>query len=94
MTISLFQKINSQTGYPLIEKLIDSEDFDDINAAFEVGYHELYAISSQKKGFRTKRDVKRAMRSLELCMELFSELLAIKYELQKEFDDAQAKDKK
>jgi len=73
-----------QAGYPVVEKLIDIEDFDAINLAFEDAYAQLYDISRRKKGFKTQRDVKRAMRALELTLELFRELLAIKYLLQEE----------
>lgn len=80
-----------QAGYPTVEKLIDTEDFDAINLAFEDAYAELHDISKRKKGLRTKRDVKRAMRALELTLELFRELLAIKYRLQEEFAKGKGK---
>ena len=73
-----------QMGYPVVEKLIDTEDFGPINQAFENAYSELYAISKKKKGFGIKKDVSRAMRALELTLDLFRELLAIKYKLQEE----------
>ena len=73
-----------QTGYPYVEKLIETEQFDDINRAFENAYADLYEISRRKKGFKTKKDVKKAMRALELTMDILRELLAIKYRLQEE----------
>ena len=78
-----------QAGYPMVEKLIDTEEFDEINEAFEAAYAELYDISKKKKGFKTQRDAKRAMRALELSLELFRELLAIKYRLQEELAKSQ-----
>lgn len=73
-----------QAGYPAIERLIDTENFDQINAAFETAYNELYDISKRKRGIKTQREAKKAMKALELTMELFRELLAIKYRLQEE----------
>lgn len=73
-----------QAGYPAIERLIDTEEFEEINAAFETAYAELYDISKRKKGIKTQREAKKAMKALELTMELFRELLAIKYRLQEE----------
>lgn len=74
-----------QAGYPFIEKLIDTEDFDAINLAFEDAYAELYEVSRRKKGFKAKSDTKKVMRAMELTMDLLRELLAIKYRLQEEF---------
>lgn len=74
-----------QAGYPNVEKLIDTEDFDAINLAFENAYAELYEVSRHKKGFRAKSDTKKVMRAMELTMDLLRELLAIKYRLQEEF---------
>lgn len=68
-------------GYPAIERLIDTEDFSEINGTFEHAYSELFDISKKKRGLKTQRDAKRAMRSLELTLELLRELLAIKYHL-------------
>lgn len=73
-----------QAGYPAIEKLIETEDFDEINQVFESAYGELLEISRRKKGLKTQREAKKAMRSLELTMELLRELLAIKYRLEEE----------
>lgn len=68
-------------GYPAVEKLIETEDFKDINEAFEAAYEELIIIQKRKKGLKTQRDSKRIMRALELTMELLRELLAIKYRI-------------
>lgn len=68
-------------GYPAVERLIETEDFKDINEAFESAYEELIIIKKRKKGLKTQRDSKRIMRALELTMELLRELLAIKYRI-------------
>jgi len=81
-----------QAGYPAVEKLIDTEDFDSINSAFETAYTELDQIAKTKKGLKTQREAKKAMKSLELTLDLFRELLAIKYKLQEQAaKDAQKK---
>ena len=73
-----------QSGYPAIEKLIDTEDFTELNDAFEAAYGDLFELSKHRKGLKSQRDAKKAMRTLELTMELLRELLAIKYRLQEE----------
>lgn len=73
-----------EAGYPAVEKLIDTEDFSELNTAFEAAYEELLKMSKHKKGLKTQRETKKAMRSLELTMDLLRELLAIKYRLQEE----------
>lgn len=80
-----------QAGYPAVEKLIDTESFDDLNEAFESAYAELFEISKKRKGLKTRRDAKKAMKALELTLDLFRELLAIKYKLQEEAEKAQKK---
>ena len=69
-------------GYPRVEKLIDTEDFSEINGAFEDAYAKLAEIDRQKKGLKKGRDAKKVMKSMELVMDLFRDLLAIKYQLQ------------
>ena len=83
-----------QAGYPEVERLIDSEDFDELNEAFESAYAELNGLGKKKKGMKTQREVKKAKRALELTLDLFRELLAIKYRLQEEMEAEQAKKKR
>jgi hypothetical protein len=80
-----------QAGYPAVERLIDTEDFDELNETFEMAYEELFEISKKRKGLKTRRDAKKAMKALELTLDLFRELLAIKYKLQEEAEKAQKK---
>lgn len=80
-----------QMGYPAVEKLIDTEDFNELNAAFEAAYGELVLITKRKKGLKTQRDAGKIMRSLELTMELLRELLAIKYRIQEDAKKQKAK---
>ncbi|PIU58416.1 MAG: hypothetical protein COS89_00495 [Deltaproteobacteria bacterium CG07_land_8_20_14_0_80_38_7] len=72
----------SSAGYPEIELLIDSEDFNEVNEQFQCSYNKLEKISKQKKGLKKSREAKHAMNSIELVMDLFRELLTIKYQLQ------------
>lgn len=80
-----------QAGYPAVERLIDTENFEELNETFEAAYAELFEISKKRKGFKARRDAKKAMRSLELTLDLFRELLAIKYKLQEQAEKAKKK---
>lgn len=71
-------------GYPRVEKLIDSEDFDEINRSFQQAYTGLEKIAKEKRGLGKGKEAKKAMRALEKCSELLKELLQIKYRLQEE----------
>ncbi len=68
-------------GYPRIEKLVESEDFDAVNKSFGSTYEELQKISKQKSGLGKGKLAKKAMRAYELAMDLFKELLKLKYQM-------------
>jgi len=68
-------------GYPRIEKLIETEDFDAVNKSFGKSFDELEKISKQKSGLGKGKAAKKAMRSYELTMDLFKELLKLKYQM-------------
>jgi len=70
------------SGYPEIEHLIDTEDFSEVNQKFKEAYDNLEEIASHKRGLKKSRDAKKAMKAMELVMDLFRELLTIKYRLQ------------
>lgn len=78
-------------GYPAIERLIDSENFDEINGIFESAYNELASLAKIKRGLKKSREAKKAMLSIELMMNLFKELLEIKYKLQEMIKRSQIK---
>ncbi len=80
-----------QAGYPAVERLIDTEQFDEINAAFEGAYAELQEGIKRKRGLKTQKEAKKAMKALELTLDLFRELLAIKYRLQEQIAAQQQK---
>ena len=81
-------------GYPAVEKLVDSEEFAEINKAFEVAYTALDEINRKKRGLKKGRDAKKAMKAIEHAVDLFKELLEIKYRLQDMFDQAGKRKKK
>lgn len=82
---------SSPQTYPAVEQLIDSEDFSHINEVFSQAYGELTEIAHKKGGFGKSRDAKKVMQSLELTMDLFRELLEIKYSLKAAQQKAQKK---
>jgi hypothetical protein len=68
-------------GYPRIEKLIETEQFDEVNKNFGNAYEELQKISKSKSGLGKGKSAKKAMRAYELTMDLFKELLKLKYQM-------------
>jgi len=69
------------SGYPRIERLIDTEDFDPINKSFAAAYGELEKIARQKAGLGKAKLAKKAMRAYELVMDVLKELLKLKYQM-------------
>lgn len=69
-------------GYPAVEDLIESEDFNQINDTFEKAYQGLETLAKTTGGLKKSREARKAMKSIELVMDLLRELLAIKYKLQ------------
>jgi len=69
-------------GYPRVEKLIETEEFAEVNEAFETAYAELGDVVSKSRSIKKGKDAKKAMKAMELTMDLFRELLEIKYQLQ------------
>jgi len=78
-------------GYPEIERLIETEDFTDINEIFKNAYEKLDEVAKHKRGLKKSRDARKAMKAIELVMDLFRELLTIKYRLQDIIAAQQAK---
>ena len=69
-------------GYPRVEKLIETEDFVEVNEAFEAAYADLGSLVSKSRSIKKSKGAKKAMKAMELTMDLFRELLEIKYQLQ------------
>ncbi|MBL7685115.1 MAG: hypothetical protein JNK65_03655 [Deltaproteobacteria bacterium] len=83
----------STTGYPRIERLIDTEDFDPVNKSFTEAYAELEKVARQKAGLGKAKQAKKAMRAYELSMELLKELLKLKYQMMEAFKQQEAQKK-
>lgn len=77
-------------GYPRIEKLIESEDFEGINKSFAKAHEELSEIAKTKQGLGKGKSAKKAMKAYELTSDLFKELLRLKYQM---IDDMKGKAK-
>ncbi len=69
-------------GYPGVEALIESEQFDAVNETFEKAYAQLEEMCRKRGGFGRSRNARKAMRAIETVMDLLRELLSIKYRLQ------------
>jgi len=69
------------SGYPRIERLIDTEEFDPINKSFAAAYGELEKVARQKAGLGKAKMAKKAMRAYELVMDILKELLKLKYQM-------------
>jgi hypothetical protein len=78
-------------GYPAVERLIDTEDFSEINQIFEKAYKDLDQVARSKRGLKKSREAKKAQRSIELVMALFKELLEIKYRINAMLKQASAR---
>jgi hypothetical protein len=68
-------------GYPRIEKLVETEKFDEVNASFGKAYEELQQIAKAKSGLGKGKAAKKALKAYELTMDLFKELLRLKYQM-------------
>ena len=68
-------------GYPRIEKLIETEKFNEVNASFGKAYEELSQIAKSKSGLGKGKSAKKALRAYELTMDLFKTLLKLKYQM-------------
>lgn len=68
-----------QPRYPAIEKLLEAEDFTELNAHYAAAYAELEKVAKQK-GMGKARDAKKAMKALERVADLMNYLLKLKYE--------------
>lgn len=78
-------------GYPSIERLMDTEDFSTVNDTFAAAYGELTQTAKVKRGLKKSREAKKAMLAIELTMNLFKELLEIKYKIAEMLKRSQTK---
>lgn len=82
ITPSARAQAGGSTGYPRVEQLIETEDFVEVNEAFEVAYADLGDLVGKSRSIKKGKDAKKAMKAMELTMDLFRELLEVKYQLQ------------
>lgn len=78
-------------GYPRIEKLVETEKFDEVNASFAKAYEELEKIAKSKSGLGKGKAAKKALKAYELTMDLFKELLRLKYQMMQAAEKAEKK---
>lgn len=78
-------------GYPRIEKLIETEKFDEVNASFAKAYEELEQIAKSKAGMGKGKSAQKAMKAYELTMDLFKTLLKLKYQMIEAEEKSQGK---
>lgn len=72
----------SQLGYPIIEKLIDSEDFSKVNKTMSASYDTLERMLKQKTGgLKKQKMVREALKAYDLTIDLIRDLLKAKYEI-------------
>ena len=73
---------DADLGYPQIEALLESENFETINNSFALGYEKLEKIKSDRSGgLKKQKAAQKAMKAYELTTELINELLQIKYQI-------------
>ena len=71
-------------GYPQIEKLLESEDFERINKSFAAAYAALEKVKKDRAGgLKKQKAAQKAIQAYELTTELINELLQVKYQLAK-----------
>ncbi len=68
-------------GYPLIEKLIESEDFTKVNLSMSQSYDTLERMLKQKGGLKKQKALRQAIKAYDLTIDLIRFLLKTKYEL-------------
>lgn len=71
--------------FPALERLMETEEFDDLNRTFIEAYDTLEKISlaknATKSGIEKKRSARKIMRALELTMNLLRDFLQVKDDL-------------
>lgn len=69
-------------GYPLIEDLLENENFGRINKSFADGFNRLQTIfTDSSAGLKKQKEARKAMEAYELTTGLIRELLGLKYQI-------------
>lgn len=73
---------SSVLGYPVMEQLLETEDFGAVNQSFAAAYDKLEKIMNDRSGgLKKQKEAEVAMHAYELTVELIRELLRVKQEL-------------
>lgn len=92
------QPTKERLGYPLMEKLIETEGFEKINQTFSASYDTLERMLKNKTGGLGKQKlIRQALQAYDLTIDLIRELLKVKYQMikdKKEKAEEKAPDKK
>lgn len=79
------KKEKPQLGYPHIEQLLESENFEGINQSFTRVYDSLQVVMADRgAGLKKQKDARKAMRAYELTTDMIKELLKVKYQILKQ----------
>lgn len=69
-------------GYPIMEKLIETEDFAKVNKTMSVCYDTLERmLKAKSSGLQKKKHIRQALKAYDLTIDLIRDLLKIKYEI-------------
>ena len=67
-------------GYPIMEKLLETEDFSKINKTMTASYETLERLLKGKSGgLQKQKKVRQALKAYDLTLDLLQELLKAKY---------------
>lgn len=80
------KKDNSQRktliGFPLIEKIIETEDFSQIKGSMATCYESLERqLKDKTGGLKKQKSIRQALKAYDLTMDLIRDLLKTKQEL-------------
>lgn len=82
-------------GYPHIEELLETENFEAVNKSFAEAYGKLESIMKDRSaGLKKQKDAQKSMQAYELTVELINELLRVKREIAKQREKTEPKTKK
>lgn len=69
-------------GYPVIEKLIESEDFKTVNQSISNSYDTLERMLKNKAGgLKKQKAIRQALKAFDLTIDLIRTLLKTKYDM-------------
>lgn len=79
------KKSNTLLGYPIIEKLVQTEDFSKVNESVSGCYDTLEKMLKNKTGgLKRQKGIRSALKAYDLTIDLIRELLKTKYDLMRQ----------